>query len=67
MEQYEITDKMSAIIALYCSRPGHASVPEVLNYMSVILWRRGITTTMPMYATARLLVLRDLLRVWEGE
>lgn len=67
MMQDAINSKVSAIIALYCSRPGNASVPEVLNYMSVILWRRGITPTMPMYATARLMVLRDLLQVWEAQ
>ena len=28
--------------------------------------RRGITPNMPMYETARLMVLRDLLQVWNA-
>jgi len=66
MEQKAIESKTAAIMALYCSRPNHASVPEVLNLTQLILWRRGITRSMPMYATARLLVLRDVLNELEG-
>ena len=65
MEQHEIFYRTTAIIHSYTKRAGisyfNATCP-----IRRILQTRGITPDLPMYATARLLVTRDILRVWEG-
>jgi len=65
MTQDEIFNQTTAIILQYtkCHGVGYFTVAApVLN----ILAKRGIHRGKPMYATARLLVLRDVLNELEG-
>jgi len=66
MNQGEITTKLTFIIWRYCLE--NSIISHKLNEpITRILERRGITPDVPMYATARLMVARDVLRVWEGD
>ena len=65
MEQKEISIQWSELIWRYCNRE-YRSPWELRSRVDVILFARGVTPDLPMYATARLLVLRDVLNELEG-
>lgn len=65
MTQNEIKNFTNKIIMQYAQTHGINNI-RIAGTMLKILDARGIKPTMPMYATARLMVLRDLLRVWEA-
>ena len=65
MEQKEINKETTYIIWDYCLKNG--MTPRVINGpIDFILEARGITSAMPMYATAFALALRDVLNELEG-
>jgi hypothetical protein len=66
MEQLQIVRESNDIVMRFFNG-NYTEAWKMMHTANNILKLRGITPTMPMYATARLMVLRDLLRVWEGE
>ena len=70
MEQRDIYDLTTEILYNYAVREGNTNIYfEIAKAARRILTRRGIYEngkSCPMYATARLLVTRDILRMWKG-
>ena len=66
MNQNEIYRNTSAIISYWAAqKPGRPLTREFFIRVDNILKMRGIRPLEhPMYATGRLLVVRDLLRIW---
>ena len=66
MNQKEIYRETSRIVQRWCcQQPGRPLAREFFIKVDYILFTRGIMPLEhPMYATARLLVVRDLLRIW---
>ena len=66
MNQEEIHRLTNEIIWNYCEGD-HNLVFKLCMSIHKILVTCGVKLDIPMYATARLMVARDVLRVWEGD
>ena len=64
--QEEILRELNEILWDYC-KPDHKLVSDLCMAIHRIVKTRGITLNHPMYHTARLIVARDVLRIWEPE
>ena len=65
MTQQEISIQWSELVWRYCNRE-YRSPWELQSKVDVILFARGIMPNLPMYATARLIVTRDVINQLEG-